>query len=314
MSGRIEVGITPPWGLWDDPPDVQRARLARIADAGIDHLFLADHVSFRGGGGTDGVVALAALSGLEPRLGLCLGVLLLALRHPVVAARQIATLAEIAPGRVTIGVGVGGEDRTEFEVCGVDPATRGRRTDAALEIVRRLLDDQSVTWHDRFFDLDDARIRPAPQPRVPFVVGGRSGAALERAGRLGNGWLAAWCSARRLAEGIEQVERAATDRVLPRPETWSHGIQLWVGVGADPADGRRHVAEGMERFYKMPFEPFERYTPVGTAEDIAAFLIPYVDAGATTFNLAAVAGDRDGELETIAEVRRLLTSHAARSG
>ncbi len=289
---------------------MQRVCLGSIADAGIDHLFLADHVSFRGGDGTDGVVALAALSGIEPRLGLSLGVWLLALRHPMVAARQIATLAEAAPGRVTIGVGVGGEDRAEFEVCGIDPSTRGRRTDAALEIVRRLLDDEAVTWHDQFFDLDDARIRPAPRPRVPFVVGGRSDAALERAGRLGDGWLAAWCSARRLAEGIERVERAAAHRTVPAPDTWSHGIQLWVGVGADPADGRRHVADGMEQFYKMPFEPFERYTPVGTAEDIAAFLAPYVDAGATTFNLAAVGADRDEELETIAEVRRLLVNHA----
>ncbi len=308
--GTLRVGITPPWGLWRETPETQRVRLRSIADAGIDHLFLADHVSFRGGDGTDGVVALAALSGIEPRLGLSLGVWLLALRHPMVAARQIATLAEAAPGRVTIGVGVGGEDRAEFEVCGVDPSSRGRRTDAALEIVRRLLDDEPVTWHDQFFDLDDARIRPAPRPRVPFVVGGRSDAALDRAGRLGDGWLAAWCSARRLAEGIERVERAAVHRTVPRPDPWAHGIQLWVGVGTDPAVGRRHVAEGMEQFYKMPFEPFERYTPVGTAEDIAAFLVPYVDAGATTFNLAAVGAERDEEIQTIAEVRRLLVNHA----
>lgn len=303
----MRVGITPPWGLFEMPADRQRTLLGSIADAGIDHVFLADHVSFRGGDGTDGIVALAALGGMEPRLDLSLGVLLLALRHPMVAARQIATFAETAPGRVTIGVGVGGEDRSEFEVCGVDPATRGRRTDAALEIVRRLLVGEAVSWHDGFFDLDDARIRPTPQPPVPFLVGGRSDAALERAGRLGDGWLAAWCSARRLAEGIERVEAvAATARTLPVPDRWRHGIQLWVGVGADPQDGRRHVAEGMERFYKMPFEPFERYTPVGDPTDIAAFLGPYVDAGARTFNLAAVGATREAEIEAIAEVRRLL--------
>lgn len=306
MTEPVRVGITPPWGLFAEPPTRQRALLGDIVDAGIDHLFLADHVSFRGGDGTDGIVALAVLSGMEPRLDLSLGVLLLALRHPMVAARQIATLAETAPGRVTIGVGVGGEDRSEFEVCGVDPATRGRRTDAALEIVRRLLDGEAVSWDDEHFQLADARIRPAPMPRIPFIVGGRSNAALDRAGRLGDGWLAAWCSARRLAEGIERVESAATDRRIPAPERWSHGIQLWVGIGADPTDGRRHVAEGMERFYKMPFEPFERYTPVGTADDIAAFLVPYVEAGARTFNLAAVGPDRAAEIETIGEVRRQL--------
>ncbi len=142
---------------------------------------------------------------------------------------------------------------------------------------------------------------------MPFIVGGRSHAALERAGRLGDGWLAAWCSARRLAQGIEHVQDvAARERRRLAPTAWQHGIQLWVGVGADPVEGRRHVADGMERFYKMPFEPVERYTPVGDADDIATFLAPYVDAGARTFNLAAVGPDRDAEIATIAEVRRLL--------
>ncbi len=308
-SAPIRVGITPPWSLFSLPHTEQRALLGAIADGGIDQIFTADHVSFRGGSGTDGVVSLAVLSGLEPRLDLSLGVLLLALRHPMVAARQIVTLAEAAPGRLTVGIGVGGEDRSEFEVCGIDPSTRGRRTDAALEIVRRLLVGETVDWDDEFFTLDGARIRPEPSPAVPFVVGGRSDAALARAGRLGDGWLAAWCSARRLAEGIAMVEEvAAQDRSVaaPTPSEWSHGIQLWVGVGSDPIDGRQHVADGMRRFYKMPFEPFERYTPLGTPEHIAEFLMPYVDAGATTFNLTPVGKDSMAEIESIAEVRRLL--------
>ena len=77
-------------------------------------------------------------------VGLHVGVLLLALRHPMVAARQIATFAEYAPGRLTVGIGVGGEDRHEFEVCEVDPRTRGRQTDVALRLVRSLLDGETV--------------------------------------------------------------------------------------------------------------------------------------------------------------------------
>ncbi len=304
----IHVGVTPPWGLFERPYEIQRAELASIADGGLSHLFIADHVSFRGGAGNDGLVTLAALSGIEPRLDLQLGVMLLALRHPMVAARQIVTLAGAAPGRLTVGIGVGGEDRSEFEVCGIDPATRGRRTDAALEIVRRLLDGEALTWHDEFYDLDEARIKPSPQPAVPFLVGGRSDAALRRAGRLGDGWLAAWCSARRLAEGIAEVERVAdsADRIAPLPSAWNHGIQLWVGVGDNPQDARTHVADGMRTFYKMPFEPFERYTPVGNANDIAEFLHPYVEAGATTFNLTPVGPDPVAEVEAMAEVGRLL--------
>ncbi|MFK8022473.1 MAG: LLM class flavin-dependent oxidoreductase [Ilumatobacter sp.] len=298
------VGVSTPWDLWDLPHDEQRARLAQIADLGIDHLFTADHVSFIDGSGMDGLVMLAAMSGLEPRLDLHVGVFLLALRHPMVAARQIASLAQAAPGRLTVGVGVGGEDRHEIEVCGVDPASRGRRTDSCLDVVRRVLDGETVSVDDDFLTLTDALIKPAPRPRVPFLVGGRSDAAVERAGRLGDGWLAAWCSSRRFAEGVQRAEHLGADRDV----MWNHGLQVWVGVGGDVADARQHVAAGMENFYKLPFAAFEKYTPMGSAEQIADFLAPYVLAGARTLNLTPCGADRHVELETIAEVKRLLSS------
>lgn len=301
----LRVGMSSPWGLFSLPAEEQRARLGELVDAGFDHVFIADHVSFRGGTGMDGLVHLAVLAGLEPRLDLEVGVLLLALRHPMVAARQIATLAEAAPGRLTVGIGVGGEDRHEFEVCGIDPATRGRRTDAALDIVRRVLAGATVDHHDAFFRLEGAEIDPIPDPPVRVVVGGRSDAALDRAGRLGDGWLAAWCSARRFAEGIERVEAVAGEAGRSGVR-WRHGLQLWVGVGRDAEEGRRHVAEGMERFYRLPFEPFERHTPVGTAQDIAAFLEPYVAAGCRALNLTPVGPDRETELAVLGEAVRLL--------
>ena len=129
-------------------------------------------------------------------------------------------------------------------------------------------------------------------------MGGRSNAALNRAGRLGDGWLAAWCSPRRFAEGAALVEQVGIDRDVD----WHHGLQIWAGVGADAAEGRTHVAAGMQRFYGMPFEPFEKYTPVGTADDIVAFLEPFVEAGAKTLSLKACGPDPETELEVIAEV------------
>ena len=302
-TNRLRVGVTAPWHFDRLSPADQRAQLEAIADAGVDHLFTADHVSFHGGNGMDGIVKLAALSGIEPRLGLYLGVFLLALRHPMVAARQIASLAEAAPGRLTVGVGVGGEDRAEFEVCGVDPATRGRRTDVALDAVRRLLDGESVDGDGEFFDFAGGRIVPSPSPRVPFVVGGRSPAALRRAGRLGDGLLGIWSSADRFADAVEHVESIGADREVE----WQHGMQIWVGVGTDPDDGRTHVSTIMSRFYNMPFEPFAKYTPVGTAEQIAEQLAPYVDAGASTLNLTPCGADPATAFETVAEVKQLLS-------
>ncbi len=302
-SGKnLRVGVSTPWDLWSLDGDGRRQRLGAIADAGIDHVFTADHVSFIDGSGLDGPVHLAAMSGIEPRLDLHLGVYLLALRHPVVAARQLASLAEAAPGRVTIGIGVGGEDRHEIEVCEIDPRTRGRRTDAALFIVRSLLAGQTVSGDGEFYGFTDAVIKPKPDPKVPFMVGGRSDAALDRAGRLGDGWLAAWCSPRRFQEGVTMVEEIGSTRKV----NWRHGLQVWVGVGANPAEARTYVSEGMQNFYKLSFDLFERYTPMGNAQQIAEFLAPYVRAGVSTLNLTPCGPDRETELETIAEVRKLL--------
>lgn len=299
----VRVGISTPWDLWKLTPEMQRSRLGAIADAGIDHVYTADHVSFHDGSGIDGLIHLAALSGMEPRLDLHVGVFLLALRHPMIAARQIASLAEAAPGRLTVGVGVGGEDRHEIEVCEIDPRTRGRRTDVALGLVRALLDGETVDGDGEFYEFTNGRIRPTPRTPVPLLVGGRSNAAVERAGRSGDGWLASWCSPRRFADATEMAESIGTDRTVE----WRHGLQVWVGVGPSRELARTHVSAAMEGFYKIGFEAFERYTPMGSADEIAEFLAPYVDAGASVLNLAPCGSDPDTEVATIARVKQLLT-------
>src|SRR5438094_550601 len=79
---------------------------------------------------------------------------LLPLRHPVVGGRQLATLAEISPGRFTFGVGVGGEDPAEYAAAGVPHRERGARADEALALLEKLRTGAEVTHRGRFFDLD----------------------------------------------------------------------------------------------------------------------------------------------------------------
>src|SRR5207245_6881097 len=97
-----------------------------------------------------------------------IGVYLAGLRHPMVTARQLATISQIAPARLILGVGVGGEDRSEISNAGVDPATRGRRLDETLEVLRQLATGEAVDHRGQFFSLSNARILPPPDPRVPL--------------------------------------------------------------------------------------------------------------------------------------------------
>jgi len=156
----------------------------------------------------------------QAELPVYVGLYLVPLRHPVPVARQLATIGQIAPGRLTLGVGIGGEDRHAIEVCGVDPKTRGRRMDECLQILRQLADGTPVTFDGQFFSLKDALIAPAPSPRIPLIVGGRSDAAVNRAARLGDGWLGIWvspASSQRLG-ATEATGRGRQTELLPRPQ------------------------------------------------------------------------------------------------
>jgi alkanesulfonate monooxygenase SsuD/methylene tetrahydromethanopterin reductase-like flavin-dependent oxidoreductase (luciferase family) len=310
-SEALVVGMTPPGKFFSLGVDDRRALLAEIADAGLDGLVYADHVSFRGGAGTDGLALMAGLSQLHPTLELHLGVYLLPLRHPVPVARQIATIAELAPGRLRFGVGIGGEDRQEIASCGVDPRTRGRRCDEALTVLRPLLRGEAVTFSGEFFELDAVRILPAPEPPVPVVVGGRSDAAVRRAGRFGDGWLGTWCSARRFAEVVERCDEVATAAGRGAVD-WQHGMQLWVGFDDDRGRAREHVRAAMEGFYKIPFDVFERYTPYGTPADVAEFFVPFLDAGLRHIDLTPCAASDEAAIAGAAEVKRLLGAYLAR--
>ena len=301
---RVRVGLSiPPTGF--AAHDEALAYVHGAAEAGLDHLVTADHVAFLDGRGKDGLMTVSWLAGLHPTIGVYVGVYLLALRHPVAVARQVSTLAEHAPGRLTFGIGVGGEDRHEMEAVGVDPATRGRRTDEALDVLRPLLAGESVDHQGEFYDAPSVSIRPTPSPPVPVTVGGRSDAAVLRAGRRGDGWLASWCSPRRFAEGVALAGQAAVE--AGRTDVaWRHGYQVWVGLGDSPAEGAGVLAPAMERFYGTAYSAFEKYSPVGTPADIAAWLRPFVEAGAVDFNLAPIAATDSERISGAAEIRHLL--------
>jgi alkanesulfonate monooxygenase SsuD/methylene tetrahydromethanopterin reductase-like flavin-dependent oxidoreductase (luciferase family) len=296
----------PPADLLDRGPEVARALLTEIHAAGIDHVCCGDHVSFAGLGiGFDGLVQATALAVLHPALPVHTGVYLLPLRNPILVARQLADLSRMAPGRLVFGVGVGGEDRHEVSICGIDPATRGRRMNECLTAVRQLLTGKPATMHGAFFDFNDAVIAPAPAEPIPIIVGGRSDAAIRRAGRLGDGWLGIWNSASRFAAAVEMAAEEAARAGRADPPT-RHAMQVWCGLADSRQAARACLAPMMEAFYQLPFERFERYCPFGTADDVAEFLAPYVDAGCVEFNLIPQSPDADQAVAGVAAVRRLL--------
>lgn len=304
-SDRVGVNVGyAPLSLVGSDAARRRAAVAQAEAVGLDHLTTIDHVSFRNGFGMDGLAYATSVLSMSDRLHVAMGVYLLALRHPMVVARQVADLHALAPGRFSFGVGVGGEDRNEIASCGVDPATRGRRTDEAMVVLRQLLAGGPVDHAGEFFHLEGARILPAPG-HVPMVVGGRSDAALARAGRLGDGWMGVWASPTRYAQAVEVVGEHAVASGRD-PSALRHSLCVYCGVHPDRDRARALVAGAMEGLYGLRFEQFERWTPYGEPAEIADFLAPYLASGLQDIHLYAVGEDVEAEIEAAGEIRRLL--------
>jgi Luciferase-like monooxygenase len=142
-GAEITVGLRVPHELPGGAAGL-REFAARVEATGIDRVFVGDHVAFKGGQGFDGLVNAAAVAVASRRLVVQTAVYLLPLRHPVPVARQVATLAGLAPGRLVFGVGLGGEDPAELRACGIDPASRGR---AGAKICPSRLNPHSSSNH-----------------------------------------------------------------------------------------------------------------------------------------------------------------------
>ncbi len=300
----IRVGVAVYDFLLTADPEA-RLRPLRLASAlGLDHLGLADHVSFHDGTGFDGLISAAVALGEQQELPVVLGVYLLGLRHPTLVARQLASIGQLAPGRMVLGVGVAGEDRSEVSNSGVDPSTRGRRLDETLEVLRLLSAGKPVTHDGEFFSLDEALVLPAPDPAVPIVIGGRGDVAVRRTARYGDGWLGIFCSARRFAQTRQDIVEAAAELGRDAPDWF--GLTVWCGLDTDAGHARDLLVDKMERLYRLPFDRFEHVATAGTPDQVAEWLAPFVAAGASHITIIPATASIEAGIEHVAAVRELL--------
>ena len=158
---------------------------------------------------------LAFLAASTTTLGLATGVLILPVHHPVTLAKRLATLDVLSRGRIRLCIGVGwlGE---ELEACGVDPASRGRRADESIDVMRTLWADsgpEGASFEGEFFSFAHAHSFPKPvRPGgVPIHVGGHSPASKRRAARRGDGWQPLGVAGDDLRDGIAEVRRLAEE-------------------------------------------------------------------------------------------------------
>ena len=229
----------------------------------------------------DPIAGMAIVTGRTEKLKFGTGVLLMSMRSPVTAARELATIDLLSNGRLVLGVGVGQESPAEYEAMGVRKRDRGRRLDEAIVLMRRLWTEERVTYESEFVKLTDAAISVRPkQANVPIWIGSRSEAGLRRTGRLGDGWLPTQMTPEEVAAGIARIQEYAAEAGRQIEED-HFGLQISsyiVESGSVPS----HIRERY-LLQRRSDEPPERLNLLGTQEQIMARLREYIDAGASKF-------------------------------
>jgi probable F420-dependent oxidoreductase len=187
----------------------------RAEDMGYDRLVFGEHIQ-------DGnppiprllsLPVLAAAAGATKRIRVMSGIVIAPLYHPVMLAKLVATVDQIANGRLDFGIGISGQrgTRIEYDILNVPVETRGKRANEMLPLLRRLWTEEHVTHKGEFFQFEDATLLPQPvqKPCPPIWVAGRSDAAMKRAATLGDGWYPYLFTVRRLKESNETVRSHA---------------------------------------------------------------------------------------------------------
>jgi probable F420-dependent oxidoreductase len=192
------------------------------------------------------------LAAMTERLEFVTSVVKLPIRHPVLAAKQVSSVAVITDNRLVFGVGSSPWPE-DFRVMQVGWERRGRRLDEQIDIIRTLTAGGYAEHHGEFYDFPAIKLSPVPTEPVPIVIGGHSDAALRRAARCGDGWSAAGGddegNARAIARLVELRKEHGRDDLPFR-------VMLGSVQGFDPDGVKRLEEQGVTDLYVGFRDPY----------------------------------------------------------
>ncbi len=266
---------------------------------GVDSLWQTDRVVSRVPI-LECMTAIAAMAGRTRRLKFGVNVISVALRDPVLVAKQCATIDVLSDGRLLPGFGIGSPLAPEWKALNVDTRTRGRKTDEGLEIIARLWREDSVDFIGRHYHLSGASIMPKPvQPDLPMWIGGSSEAAIQRTAKVGTGWQAGAETPDEAGRVVAAIKAAAAEAGRAIDED-HYGAAFPFYFGA-PDD--RLLAAAMDAYAKRTGRDPQRYFAIGDAGVMMARITEYVDAGLSKFILRPLGA---GEDEILGQTRQLV--------
>lgn len=279
MKVRIGVSLGPAVG-----PDQFAAAVDLLEQAGVDSLWLPENVYSPS---VEPFTGMAFALSRTRRLKAGSGISVLPGRHPALVAKQLASLAGLAPARVLPVFGLQPAQPAERALFPVPSGQRAAVFDESLTLLRLLLTTETVSFHGEFFTVEGASVWPRPAKPLDIWLGGSAPGGLRRAGRLADGWLGSLLTPAEAQTAVATINEAAADagrRVdddhfgLSLPVALDHGIpdaqvaaisrrrpdtdpELLVAAGWDGARRmiEQYVEAGLSKFVVRPAAPAEPF-------------------------------------------------------
>ena len=254
MKSRVTLGVAIPQTVLQGGFDVPKLRafLARAEALGFESAWVVEQIL----GGIRSLEPLTLLTwaaACTERLRLAPAVLLTALRSPVHLAKALSSLDHLSGGRLTVGVGLGGNPKI-YPAFGLLAARRAARFAEGLRLMKRLWTEERVTFDGEFFKLQNASMQPKPlqKPHPPLWFGGHHPNALKRAVELGDGFIGAGSlSTAGFLEEVALLRRLLKDAGRD-PASLPLGKRVYIAVDEDRARAGRRLAEWFGAFYGKP--------------------------------------------------------------
>lgn len=280
---KVRLGVAPAAGTGP----AEFAGLAeRLESAGVDSLWLSELVYSPE---VDPMIGMTHALARTAKLKVGTGVAILPGRHPVLVAKQLLTLAGLAPKRVLPVFGLRPARKAEHDLFPVPAGRRAAVFDESLTLLRRLLEEDDVSFDGEFFRLDGVRLGPRPAKRLDVWLGGTAPAALRRAGRLADGWLGSFHTPAQARDARIAIQQAAADAGREIEED-HFGLSLLVADKGIPDELAAVAAR------RSPGAPVEDLIATSWAE-ARRLVEQHIEAGLSKFVIRPGHGDFEAFLE-----------------
>lgn len=239
----------------------------------------------------DPVLLLTYAAALTTRVKLAQAVLVTTLISPVHMAKYMVTLDHLSKGRLIVGVGLGGNFGT-YPAFGISPQGRAGRFEEGVKLMKALWTQESVTFQGKFWQLNNATMNPKPlqKPHPPLWFGGASQPAINRAVRLGDGWIAQGSASTVSFKEQAKIVRQALQMQGKDPSRFPIGKRVYIAVDND----RERALHKLEGWFAHRYGRAERAKEVsvfGTVQQCVDGLSEILDVGVDLIQLNPVEDD-----------------------